>query len=122
MSRRTDIVAIILDDAYLNLRQLSEQMAVWAVDTPANRASMYELWSEVATPGNDLTLFNGGNATSSECLPFPVATIEMHHPDATALLLIGLSKTSGLEEGLLQLGYSLEVRGDALLAVQQERQ
>lgn len=124
MNRSLSVVAIVLDGAYANLRETSQRMAVWAVDTPANRATMTQLWSENKdkAPSNDRTLFKVAEGTSKESqLLSKVPTIEMHHPEGTSLLIIGLSETPTLSDGLLELGYSLERRGAALLAIKQEQ-
>lgn len=121
MSRNTSMVAIILDEQCSKLRDLSEQMAVWVVDTPANRAVMTELWKQAEAPSNDLTLFKTTSGLSGESqLLSKVPTIELHHPEATGLLLIGMDETYELREGLLGLGYSLQKRGNDLLATKSD--
>jgi len=118
MNRDPNLVAIILDDEYPELRATSQQMAIWAVDTPANRATMTELWAGAKAPSNDLTLFKTATGVSKDLqLLSKVPTIELHHPDARVLLLIGVGETPALRDGFLELGYSLKKRGDDLLAI-----
>jgi hypothetical protein len=111
-------VAVVVDPCYSGLADLRRVMPVWAVDTPSNRSLATQIWrSPEYSQERGLTLYNIGDvaATEENCLS-EIDMIELHHPQTTALLLIGLSDTATLRSGLEELGYSLEKSGGDILA------
>jgi hypothetical protein len=110
-------VAIVVDEDYSGLAELASLMAVWVVDTPANRQVMERLWKQRESSGSDLTLFKSTSGLSKEVqIVGQIWAIEMHFPDVDSLLLIGISGTSSLRDSLEKLGYSLEESSDGMLA------
>ncbi len=113
-------VAIVVDPAFSDLAKLLDEMPVWIVDTPTNRANVEKLWPSVKQrwPSIDrLTIYQVSDSRNREnnCLD-EVDAVELHHPDATTLFLVGLENTPSLRAGFEELGYGIEITGPALIA------
>jgi hypothetical protein len=113
------MVALVLDQSFDGLSDLVERMPVWAVNGPKIRALAENIWaaSEPWSSERGLTLFNAVETKDreDECLG-QIEMLEWHHPDASALLLIGLANSPKLRDGLSNLGYDLELHEEELIA------
>jgi hypothetical protein len=59
----------------------------------------------------------GSNAVTADTGPSDELPRPSQKKAGTGLLLIGVDETPALRDGLLELGYSLKRRGNALLAI-----
>src|SRR3954467_10265950 len=112
-------VAIVVETPCRDLEALAKSMPVWAIDTPENRSIAKPIW-EKSAPHNaeqGLTLFDINDPTDREgnCIS-PIDWVELHHPEITSLLLVGVSVTPALTSQLAECGYTLESTEGMLVA------
>jgi len=108
-------VAIVVDPVYPYLKELSEEMHVWAVDTPANRATTEILWKSAGpySAYRGLTVFdvNDPAATEKNCLGI-IYVVDLHHGELStgskidALQVVGTELTEKLREELQTYGFA----------------
>ena len=108
-------VAIVVDPGYPYLKELSEEMPVWAVNSPANRATAEELWKFAESPNafRGLTVFDINDTTAAEknCLNI-LDMVDLHHGELSsgskigALRVVGTKLTDKLREELQTYGFA----------------
>jgi len=101
-------VAIVVDSE-TSVGSLIGWLPVWAWTTPQRRESapeLWESWNKAWAPEPALTLI--GSPVEGDLVPAVIAeipTIELHHPELTALRFFGLANAETLHEMLGSLGY-----------------
>jgi hypothetical protein len=111
-------VAVVVEPRYDGLALLVSRMPVWIVDSTENKSSATKIWAQKADGvSTDLTTFDVQDVSqrTQNCLNI-LDAIELHHPEMTELLIVGIDDVQSLRKGLLDLGYSLESTEDVLIA------
>jgi hypothetical protein len=98
-----------VDPNYLELRTLTKQMPVWAINTPHNRAVAEQEWKESTawTTSAGLTLFDSTTPNNGEanCIA-QLDTVDLHHGEWSSgmpiqtLHVIGVAITDALRKAL----------------------
>jgi hypothetical protein len=111
-------VAVVVEPRYDRLALLVSKMPVWIVESSENKSSAIKIWARKSgAPSTDLTTFKVQDVTQRQenCLDI-INVIELHHPEMSELLLIGLEATENLRQGFLNMGYLVENGNGILLA------
>jgi hypothetical protein len=111
-------VAVVVEPRYDGLASLVSMIPVWIVESSENKSSATKIWARKSdTPSPDLTTFKVQDVSQRQenCLDI-IDVIELHHPEMTELLVIGLEVTESLRQGFLDMGYLVENSNDGLLA------
>lgn len=111
-------VAVVVEPQYDELALLVSKMPVWIVESGKNKSSAAKIWARKSDgPSTDLTTFKVQDISHRQgnCVGI-ITTIELHHPEMTELLVVGLEVTETLRQELLDMGYLLENGNDFLLA------
>ena len=93
-------------------------MPVWIVESSENKSSAIKIWARKSgAPSTDLTAFKVQDVTQRQenCLDI-ISVVELHHPEMSELLVIGLEGTESLRQGFLDMGYLVENSKNILLA------
>jgi hypothetical protein len=89
---------------------------VWIVESSENKSSAIKIWARKSgAPSTDLTTFKVQDVTQGQenCRDI-IGVVELHHPEMSELLVIGLEVTESLRQGFLD--YLVENSKDILLA------
>lgn len=101
-------VAIVFDPDYGNeLVALANQMAVWVIDSAANRPVADKLWSD-HPPDGRLTTFTESSVQSPENVTMRLLVdVDLHHPDWTTIDVIGCAPNQAISQFVQELGGDL---------------
>jgi hypothetical protein len=110
-------VAVVVEPSYDELASLVNKMPVWIVESSENKSSATILRARKSDAPTDLTTFKVQDVSQRQknCLGI-IDAIELHHPEMSEVLVIGLDDTESVRQGFLNLGYALENKKDALIA------
>jgi hypothetical protein len=110
-------VAVVVEPSYDELASLVSKMPVWIVESNENKSSATTLWTLKSEAHTDLTTFKVQDVSQRQenCINI-VDVIELHHPEMSELLVIGLDDTESVRQRFLSLGYALENEKDTLIA------
>jgi hypothetical protein len=111
-------VAVVVEPLYNELAPLVSKMPVWIVESSENKSSATKIWAQKSDASQtDLTTFKVQDTSERQenCLDI-IKVIELHHPEMSELLVVGLEATESLRQGFLDIGYLLENSNDVLLA------
>jgi hypothetical protein len=111
-------VAVVVEPRYDGVALLVSKMPVWIVESSENKSNATKIWARKSgAPSTDLTTFKVQDVTQRQenCLNI-INVIELHHPEMSELIVIGLEVTESLRQGFLDMGYSVENSKDILLA------
>ena len=108
-------VALVLDRDYgEKLNELAPSMAVWIIDSPANKDVAQGLWDIHPEPEHLITTFKGPSVVDDTCFEGLMDNIELHHghcsqaPPFRELEVFGLTPTPTVEQVLLAFGFALK--------------
>lgn len=119
-------VAIVVDRNFGDkLVSLADQMPVWIVDTPVNRAAAESFWCQTAEEVRSLvTTFSvDGNDASAWCCAI-LPQVDLHHgeysqsPTYDSVEVFGTSATAELRDAFSEYGFTISFeRADGFRAV-----
>jgi hypothetical protein len=112
-------VAVVLDPSYKKLKELVARMPVWAIESPPNRESAKQLWPTLGAANHEagLTLFKVFTTDTLANFLAVIEDVELHHPPATELRIIGVRDSDLLRTSLKALNYSVSIAEDSIVAV-----
>jgi hypothetical protein len=115
MTRVPYLVSVVVDREYgSRLRGLLEAGPVWVVDSPVNRDSAENLWTEFRSLNHleGVTIFKAENDISpAQMLIDEMPTIDLHHrdysadPPYTVIRVVGCEPNPEVRETLEEFGF-----------------
>lgn len=107
MGSKADVAIVFDPDFGSELASLANRMAVWVIDSAANRPVAEKLWSD-HPPDSRLTIFTEPPDQSPEDLLIDtLADVDLHHPDWTTITVIGRAASQAIAHFVQELGGDL---------------
>jgi len=88
-------VTLILDESYaFRAIEDAKRGPVWLVKSPKNDESAKELWRKYKGCGSYITVFDSSGRSAEEACLNVIPDIDLHHPELSELIVIGVSLTT----------------------------
>lgn len=106
-------VTLVFDGGYGSRNEPDLGEAFWLVDSPANRAIAEQAWKASATNPNS-AVFKGQQSANAQDVVEKVEEIDLHHPDWSEIIVVGVEPTSELASALEAEGLAMTLASGSL--------
>jgi hypothetical protein len=109
-------VLISFDENYGGSDQADLGDAFWLVESAANRAAAENAWSQGSTDANSAVFRLDPDSSSDEQALNRFDDVELHHPDWTEMVFVGISLTQTLRREFSNRGLSISEANGGFVA------
>lgn len=105
-------IVLVFDVAYGADPQADIGDAFWLVESPSNRALAMKAWQSGATDSNSAVFDPPAATPTVRDVLERVRDVELHHPDWTDIVLVGVEPTALVRSALAEAGHKVVSEGD----------